>query len=303
MSTEKYIQTYEKDFHDIFEESLINSKVGALLFFALITLVYQIKYRKTYETHTFMGNKIRRMQVFKDAGFIAICAMLSVVYVSLSRGFSWGAMLQGVAIVGVILFSFDIAQESSGFNRWLDESQIIKGIGPYAAIDKMYRHRYQDESAQESDFNELNLEGAGDPFLDSLSDLSLLIVAFIVMWLVIKMVASTYWGYISGTTFVENTKFFAWATNGQGLNPNMGFTLELLVMGLINGLGPYMSPVFRQEQRNTMDYMMVGMFVTVSIVLHIMFQFTGLYGKSDGSVGSNEIAQTIAAAHSAVKID
>lgn len=261
--------TYECNYKEIFENSLITTKVGAIFLFLLTTLIYQIRFAKTKSTSTLFNSLPTAQETLLVSFGSALLSTLSVIYVGFSRGWDWCDIFMASLIVFVILFLFEISTESSGFNRFLNSEETAKHKGIYYELDKRLDKNYdQDENIRSND--------AGSPFVISTFNLVFIVLILFVFHVVWKMSISTFYGLMSGKTDVDNVTFF-----GGSLSPTSGFGLELLVMLLLNGASQIIPNALVEQKLTSSTYMMSALFGIGSVFFHLAFQYSGGYNSGE----------------------
>ena len=70
-----------------------------------------------------------------DAFVTGIAGVVSVIFVWLSRRIVFEIPFKGVGLLFLIFFTFTLAQELSGFNRYMDRKKIIKGESIYTKMN------------------------------------------------------------------------------------------------------------------------------------------------------------------------
>ena len=116
-------ENYVKNYSKIFMDALVKAKGGIIIGFTLITIIYQMLYGSIPAATTYLGDAKYRGRAIIDASITAGFGMLSTALLVVSRGGfaklpeNWST----VVIVGIVLGSFNLVMESSGFNRYLSD--------------------------------------------------------------------------------------------------------------------------------------------------------------------------------------
>jgi hypothetical protein len=274
-SIQEVLKDYQKNYKDHFHHSLMSARIGLIVIFILITLVYQAKYRKIENAQTFFGHPSTRIRIVGGALVAAVLGMMSVVFVIVSRA-GTGAIMRNinkVLVVGVILFLFTVAQESSGFNRWLSRKETAEGKGPYAYISKeKYTSNNHSEDYEKDLEDEKKCETKHQPFLDSVSTLSLILIGIGLVYFIGRMLLSTYYGFTSGQNNLDSLP----GMFGGTLSPLFGFALELIIVGGLNAISPVVDPIIRGEGYDSSKAIMIFCIFIISVSLHVMLQYTGM---------------------------
>lgn len=243
---------YKKDFLN----SLSTAKIGLIVFFILITIIYQLKFHTITPANTFFGHKKTTGIVISDSIITGFLGVLSVIIVILCRsGYTnllthWKAYL----VVFIILFLFNLAQESSGLNRYLAESETAQGLGPYAELDDTLTPEGR------AKFKATNKEG--DFFISAIAYTCALILIFLILYFSYSMIKASYHGYKSGENNIPNL----WL-----------FSIELFLVVILNGLAPVISTKLRGENYSRTKASVIVFICILVIIIHLMFQYNGLY--------------------------
>jgi len=267
-------EDYQKNYKYIFHNSLMSIRIGLIVIFILITLVYQAKYRKIENAQTFFGHPSTRIRIVGGALVASILGMMSVVFVIVSRAGTAAIMrnINKVLFVGVILFLFTVARESSGFNRWLSRKETAEGKGPYASISKAkYTSNNNVEYYEKDLMDEKKCETKPQPFLDSISTLSLILIGIALIYFIGKMFVATYYGFTSEQNNLDSLP----GMFGGKITPLLGFIIELLVVGILISASPALDPIIRGKGYDSSKEMIFYIFI-IAVSLHIMFQYTGM---------------------------
>ena len=251
-------------FHEDFERALVTAKVGLILFFILVTVVYQMKYRKVKSANTFFGDPKTRLRVIGDACLTGLLGAASTAFVILSRG-GIAALKQHkvtLVIVFIILALFGLSQESSGFNRWLAREETAKGEGAYAELDGTLTEEGRAAFAAQ--------EAPGEPFVDSLATTSMVLVGIFVLYNTFKMMKASYEGYKSNQFSISTSK----AGFGK-MGPKAGFMVEVAVVVLLNALAPILSVKIRGEHYNKQSALVATGIALIAATLQPMLQYSG----------------------------
>lgn len=276
--SDDYSANYQKNF----EHSLISAKGSLILILGLITLAYQFKYANVANAKTYFGDSEYRKRALIDMGITAFFGMLSSSIIIWSHGGNYWSNFGNVCIVGIVLALFNLAQEASGLNRYLAKDDTLNKEGPYYEIDvksnvesslqattavndtnrDIARNTLSEQSLSEIEALETN----GDPFIISLSNVSMLLIIIFVLYLIIKMFTATYYGMKAGT----NSPF------GSD-NIKIPFIIELIfIVAGFNIIPPLISPYIRNQKFTKTSMVTVAGVFIIAIVLQIMLQYTGM---------------------------
>lgn len=264
----KYLLNTQRLQHKFFK-SFLNIKVGLLIFLLIISCIYQILLKKNhkYKTEETLFNKYPK-DIFLDAFVTGIAGVVSVVFVWLSRRMVFEIPFKGVGLLFLIFFTFTLAQEISGFNRYMDRKKIIKGESIYTKMNNISADRAK------------NIEENGDPFLISCGYFLFCIVFITFAYLVYKMFKYSFCAYKLMPEFnINNIKYLFGTTYG---NRYVLFYLEIAIMIIINIIPPLLiSPILRKEEKTTLKHKLTSYnfvilsIVVIVIILHIMIQYMG----------------------------
>ena len=248
------------DYHREFEKSLGMAKGTALIFLVLTTAIYQFLHHKDKDADTLFKTKPGQLIVLEDASITALFGLVTCMYVIVGRhGFShlftWGSIKTYLLII-VVLGLFAAAQEGSGLNRYLAKDEIKEHVGPYVTLNEAI----------------IDPEAAvTDPFTDSTSYLLLILVAVIVIVYALNLFRIAMCGYHSKRFSITNSTFF-----GGALSPYVGFTIELVILGVLNAIPPFISPVIRGEKITSKSSIMAAITGFIALCLQFFLQYSGL---------------------------
>lgn len=173
-----------------FLKAKLMTKIMLIILMIVVSVVYAFSARKPIEK-TLFGTRKTGEPAVVDASVAGILGVLSVLIVIFLRKFHSGGIWHSIKSSKWVLLSvffilalFGVAQEASGFNRWLAKGQIAKSEGIYASVDSgaltgssnkfdmnilsspQMRELTEEEKLQLK--KELDLEDAGgDPFIKS----------------------------------------------------------------------------------------------------------------------------------------
>jgi hypothetical protein len=160
-------------------------------------------------------------------------------------------------------FVFIIAQEASGFNRFMEKSNILKGTSIYNKMNNINPKA------------EKMLENNGDPFVLNSAYFLFFLMISISIFIIIKMIKYMICAHnllpqynICNINIIFNTKMG---------NKYLLFILELLIMISLNMIPPmFISPILRyQTEEKKINFTIILIFLIV-VGLHIMLQYLGM---------------------------
>ena len=258
-SIQKMVNSMIKAYND--ESPLLKNlaflKVMLIFILILATCIYQYEYIYVFDkenptlhglNNTFINNPSTAWRVVMDSAASGLLAVLLVVGIKISRhGITSDLVALGSAVSYSIVFGiialFVFAEEASGFNRWLAPE------GTYNSINTNDPEAVKTENA------------AGHPFLRTTAYTSFIIVGLIIVGIVLNMCRLTYHGYTTHKFTVSLWRF----------------GLECLFMCLVGGATPVVSTLIRKDPLETSALIMIAAFAIISVGLHVMFEYTGLY--------------------------
>lgn len=264
-------------FTEHFENALFHAKGGLIIILILVSLIYQVMYKKVQGAQTFLSSPAYTGRLIGDASITAIFGIFSCMFVIWSRH-GKGALLSGgslktYAVVALILGLFNFAQEASGLNRYLAKTDIINKTGPYYQLDT------QNTSAE----SVANLEAGGDPFIISMSYFFTVIVAVILIYYIFSMLKTTMCGFRSGYFNIGGNAnmadLYGPYTVLQGEGSGGKLLIEILMVGFINFIPPMISPFVRGETFGSKSTMVAGFTMAIAMALQFMFQYTGMLSR------------------------
>jgi hypothetical protein len=268
----------EPKYTEDFERALLSAKGGLIVFLLTVSIVYQVatNINGNVATSTFLkeweiippdGGLPNGYRALLDALVGAFLGAFSSFLVMVIRTGELNPLviLQkywfGILTVFVILFLFSIAQESSGFNRYLAASETAEGNGQYAFLDEIK------SSQQQQDYR--NLQNGGDPFIVYSAYTCILVLVIFVIVNIYFMIKCTLDGYNSGDNDISKIKY------GIQLfgTPYASFALELLIVVLLNMAAPILSVIIRGDEFTTTSYVMAGGIGLIALILQFMLQY------------------------------
>lgn len=251
----------KEDFAKLFSLSLGISKVSLLIILIVVTVIYQTKYRDTKWSRTKLNDEHHAIKELISAGIVATFSIIPILFFYYSRleaGESFlsklGTKIPALLLIWVIIFAFDIAKESSGFNRYLSQEEIKLGHSEYNKISE--------DNIKLFDSNDLTTQG--DPFINSFAWTAIYFTAIIIGYLMITMIIATIYGMASGK---------------HGVNIGI-FSKELTAMFIFNFLGTFISYYIKEDkiEGSLFSSTIMG---TTGIIIHLACQFTGLYAEKE----------------------
>lgn len=252
-------------YHKTFEKYLIEAKLGLIISLITLTVIYQIKYRSEKYANTFLSDSSDIKRIVIESILTGILGSFATLFVIFIRGgvegvkYHWKTIL----LVGFILGLFDFVQESSGFNRYLDKNNIEQGDSVYNEFDG--------NTPEEIEKIKI-IETGGDPFLNSLSIYSMILVGIIIFYYIWKMIETAYSGYKSGQHNINDIKY----THTLFSNPVVMFIFELLIVAILNGVAPIITPYIRKEKITKKSLIIPLAIIIICICLQIMLQYSGM---------------------------
>jgi len=263
----KMTSKFTDDYQHQFENSLLSAKGGLIIMFLLITIIYQQRYKKSKNAQTFFTTSSMRWKIISDASITFVLGATTTAFVWMSRvgseAFLTSRPYKPMIIVGLILGLFVIAQESSGFNRYMAKKETSEGKGPYNDIDK----------GSEGGSEELDISpNSGDPFLNSISTLSVIILGVGLLYFTTNMFIATYYGYVSGKHNISDLPGMFKGT----IPPIYGICLELFIVVLLNSAGPLISSKLRNEPISSTTLGVTGVVALIAFTVHLMLQWNGM---------------------------
>jgi len=261
---QKLEDKFALDYADNFEHALVVLKVGFIIILVISSIYYQIKYAGVKYAKTYFGGGSKfAWRPVVDALVTAILGGGAVSLVAFMRGAGIKKNINAIIIVSAILGIFVIAQEASGFNRYMAKGEILEKKGNYYAIDNIPG---ADEEIEK-------IEKGGDPFMNSFSSACAILFGIAFLYYVFGvMFPATFYGFKSGHNNIKDVNF----CRGS-------FSLELFGMVILSALGPVFSPFIRGESPSSSSWIMVGVFAVVAFFLHFMFQYNGFYHFLSGT--------------------
>lgn len=249
----------KEDFDKLFSLSLGISKISLLIILIVVTVIYQTKYKNIKWSRTKLNAETHAVKELISAVVVATFSIIPILFFYYSRlepneSFlsKLGSKIPALLLIWVIIFAFDIAKESSGFNRYLSQEEIKLGHSEYNKISE--------GDIKLFDPNDLTTQG--EPFITSFAWTAIYFTAIIIGYLIITMLIATIYGMASGKHPV-----------------NIGiFSKELTAMFIFNFLGIFISYYIKENkiEGSLFSSTIMG---AAGIIVHIACQFTGLYAE------------------------
>ena len=121
----------KEDFDKLFSLSLGISKISLLIILIVVTVIYQTKYKNIKWSRTKLNAETHAVKELISAVVVATFSIIPILFFYYSRlepneSFlsKLGSKIPALLLIWVIIFAFDIAKESSGFNRYLSQEEI-----------------------------------------------------------------------------------------------------------------------------------------------------------------------------------
>lgn len=279
---------FSENYSNIFKTSLMSANAGLLLALLLITIIYQIKYRNDTDVGTYFNanaQKNRWWKVIIDAMLTGVIGVISVMAVFGLRKldlFDANATKTYMSVFS-IMFLFNIAQESTGFNKFLEKSDIVKGNSLYGTIIGNNQSNFTPEEITEHKLRSeklASLEKATDPFIISFTNLCIAVVVIGAIVFIAKMMYAA----SAGADFQKNSiGSIDYLFGGDLLSSLLGkntlmFVLEtVLVIGGFNFFAPIVGKLIRKESFTGSAMITPVAVFFIAIILQIMLQYVGAY--------------------------
>lgn len=259
----KQVNEFKEEMKEGFHHTLVPLKGGLIFFLILISLVYQVTFIAEGGATKDRNETLLTIspgKPFLSAFVVGSCGVLSFLFLTKSRLAE--VSYKNMIAVFTILAIFDIAQEASGLNRYLSESDTAKGEGIYYAMLS------DADKANLAAVNAAETTG-GDPFLKSMSYVVIILFALFTIYSIFKMFrlvkcSAKYYSPNNG----ETCFFF-----GKIKHKWTAFILELLVVCSINVIPVIVTPFIRGEKFK-IYLSTVGMIFTI-FILQLMFHYVG----------------------------
>ena len=256
----------KEEYTKLFSLSLSITKTALIIILIVVTFIYQTKYKDVKWSFTKLNNDKHLVKELSSASVLATCSMFPILVYLYTRFVKSDEIqtysqkiihsIPGMLIAWVIVFLLDISRESSGLNRYLSEAEIKLKEGEY----------YEISEGDIKFFDSNNLDIQGEPFIYSFAWTAIFFTTIIITYLILMMIISTIYGITSGD---------------NGIAANIGwpkFSMEILAMFIFSFLGVMLSGYIKKGKLEG-NYLSSAIMGTISVCLHIIFQFVGLYGS------------------------
>ena len=264
-------------------------KVVIIAFLLLVSIVYQVMYANkggpvdpttgtattkptSYPPKTMLNYSAYRMRAFGTAIVTGSCGAISICALYIMRRSKLGLPLVGnMILVFSILFLFDLSQEASGLNKFLDRDETQKGNSVYynMAVDQGEPVNLISE--------EIADDGKGDPFFLSMVYVLIIIIVIVLTVIGIRLIKLAACGArlnapdlsIMCRISMNNRKKYLWIL----------FIVEIIIVCMINFIPIIVAPIIRKD---TIKYgPSTWAMMIVIVILQLMFQFAGVTPKAE----------------------
>jgi len=223
---------------NLFKQNFNNLRIVMILTLAILSIVYNVLYHKKVETYTLLH--IEPTRVILDAIAFGVGGLITVIFVNWSRNnlnrLAWSSIL----ILFTIVALFTFAQESSGYNRFLNKKKIEKESGIYGKF-------YKSKNINVKEL--IGLEKNGDPFLLSFAYLFFIVVFSIIFYYIFNLIFITYKSIRLGVGHIDKIGNIMGKTNIKyNWMKYLLFFCELLVIIISNSMPHILSPYIRGEE-------------------------------------------------------
>ena len=287
-------QEFGKDSSSIFIDTLSKAKNGVILFLILLTIIYNLKFSQKWYAQTLFNNPKFTERIILDgilAGLLGVVSTFTVLSMRNKHALD-SKHLKTYFIIFIILALFAIAKESSGLNKYLNDEvcnpvntsqkirtmQIMKNPKCVDRAKAILGRNYKKyNSIKLTDPTECltmkEVNSGGNPFLKSICTFAVWIVSIYVLKLIITMVASAYYGYDKNP--IGNINY---ALTNSSSGRTIIFLFEtIIVVGLINSISPFISPIIRNKKINDSAFVTSGFTFILATSLQVLFQYSGIY--------------------------
>lgn len=253
------------DIKNVFIHKLGELKIIMIILLVIISIMYNIIYYKKLDSYTLLH--ISPDKVVLDTLIAGIGGLITLLFIGWSRNYLGKISTKIYLIIFIILGLFTFAQESSGFNRFLNKNDIMKGKSVYGEYYKKNKINVEEL---------VELEKNGDPFLISLAYLFVLIVIAIILYYGGWLIYLTYKGIKTKIGPISKIKCIFNLHFKKNIYKYLFFILEALIVVIINGIPILLSPYIRGEEKKINVSPMQAFILIFILGFHLMFQFTGL---------------------------
>ena len=307
------LEKMKNEYTSDFIESLVKLKVTLIVLFITISVIYlaqenELLSHGNIHVYTMLHSDEYLKKLIFVASLDGLFGALSFMFILGSRG-GWGHVVKNInshikeiLLTATILFLFRFSQESSGFNRWMyPHSSIYKNIDEKekedlekimvdAELKKLNAAsptHVLSEQRRTAIMKKLEAQYASDiKIMDKISPYTYESgfgmavektaiggIGLFSAYYMIKMLMSTFYGYSSGTQSLESQNI-----------TNMQFVGELTSMFVFNSIPSIVAPFIYGQEHASHDVVMGLGMGTVSVIIHVLFQYAGLYS----GLGHNE---------------
>lgn len=270
------------DYKHQFENSLFKAKGSALVLLIFISIMYQTINRNKKFSKTLLSSRDGKKRVLIDSAMTSVFGIVSALFVIVLRNGVKRSLslttVKNLSLIALILGLFCFAMEASGLNRYLAEKETQNNQGLYFEIDQAEAENANLSSGQTSPLLEPVYNN--DPFISSTGYVLILIIVSVIILYCLNMFRITRCGYRNGVNDLSTGSFFY----KLGMdNASRIFIAELIIVGVLNCIPPFVSPAIRSEKITAKSSAVAVFTLFVASCLQFMFQYSGIFHKASST--------------------
>jgi hypothetical protein len=255
----------------IFQDNLIEAKLGIIVYLFIQTIMYQINTREHKFRNTLLNTNDTLLKLLGSASIAGCIGALTIGIITLSRNTS--NKIQLIITVFGILALYDILLETSGSNTWLASENIKNGVGLYAELNDTVINKDNEDLTK--------LYVTHDIFEQTIVYSTICMIAVFLLYLIYNMLYASHTNFKTEKFNIYNIKYW-WRIPAP-----IGFLLESIILMGNAGI-PIVQAIIKKEPINSTVYFNSALYGIVSLSLHIMCQYAGLYGESEGGASKGK---------------
>lgn len=249
--------------------SLIRIKFILMISLILLSIIYQVYFiyiRNENNSKTYAnGTKETKIAFVLENIITFLLTFIVVIFLYWSR-LGWNKMttdkwqiLYASVMVSMVLTTFSIAQELSGFNRWSSNNE-----GEYKIIDDNL-DKSKSEPKQDIERH---------PFLTTLAYFSMFTFVSIFLFYSIKILIIVGYAFRKNKNTINDIPRMFGQKLTDKSNKIIIFLLELIIISTLTCAPFFITPIIRQDEYTNSKIIVILGLICMSIILQLGFQYT-----------------------------
>jgi len=159
-------------------------------------------------------------------------------------------------------FSFDLARESSGFNRYLSDKEIKEGHSIYNKISENNIKLFDSNKPEDQ----------GEPFINAMGRTAIYFMFVVIFYLLLMMLIAFLYGINSECTSINKINY-------GGANSYKMFGIEIIAALIFNFIGSLISHVIKEGTIKG-SFTSSSIMGIAAVVVHTACQYSGVYSSN-----------------------